>query len=127
MYTDFLIKIKNAQKAKKETMRAHFSTMDMAVADILVKHGYLANAGKKGRNPKRIIEVELKYDEDGVGAITDLQFISKPSRRVYAGYKELYPVRQGYGISVISTPKGIMTNQEAKKKKLGGQLLFKIW
>jgi small subunit ribosomal protein S8 len=127
MYTDLLTKIKNAQKAKKATLKMAYSNMDMAVAEVLAKTGFIAAATKKGRMPKRIIEIDLKYTAEGQGAIENIKFISVPSRRLYAGYKDLRKVRQGYGIAVLSTPKGIMTGQEARKAKMGGQLLFEIW
>ncbi len=126
MYTDLLTKIRNAQKAKKASVKASFSNMDLAIAELLAKHGFVAAVNKKGRMPKRILEIDLKYI-DGRGAISGVRFISVPSRRMYAGYVDLRPVKQGYGISFISTPKGIMTSLDAKKQKLGGQLLFEIW
>lgn len=126
MYTDILTKIHNAQRAKKASVKLPFSTMDMAVAEILAARGFVASAAKKGRAPKRIIEVELKYDGDH-GAINGIKFLSVPSRRLYAGYQELRPVRQGYGMAVVSTSKGVMTASEARKQKVGGQLLFEIW
>ena len=107
-------------------MKAQFSNMDMAVAEILVARGFVSSASKKGRSPKRIIEVDMKYT-DGIGAITGIKFLSVPSRRLYAGYKDLRRVKQGYGTAVISTPKGIMTADAARKQKLGGELLFEIW
>ena len=126
MYTDLLTKIHNAQRAKKASLKVPFSNMAMAVAELLVKQGFLAGAAKKGRMPKRVIEIDLKY-ENGKGAIDTIRFISVPSRRIYAGYKDLKKVRQGYGTALISTPKGIMTIAEARKGKVGGQLLFQIW
>jgi len=126
MYNDFLIKIKNAQKARLESIKVPYSNMDWAIAELLATAKYIDSAEKKGRMPKRIIEINLRY-VDGQGAISGMNIISKPSRRLYAGYKELKSVRQGYGIGFISTPKGIMTNKEARKAKVGGQLLFEIW
>lgn len=126
MYQDLLTKIHNAQRAGKTSMKAQFSNMDMAVAEILVARGFVSAAAKKGRSPKRIIEVDMKYT-DGSGAITGIKFLSVPSRRLYAGYKDLRRVKQGYGTAVISTPKGIMTADSARKQKLGGELLFEIW
>lgn len=127
MYIDLLIKIKNAQKARKKSLKVPFSNMDMAVSEILVKKGFIESAAKKGRMPKRILDIALKYDESGRGAIEGVRFLSVPSLRRYKGYKELKPVRQGYGVGVISTPKGVMSLDEAKKEKVGGQLLFEIW
>ncbi len=126
MYTDLLTKIKNAQSAKKASVKVPFSNMDYAVADLLAAKGFVAAANKKGRAPKRIIEVDLKYENER-GAISGVKFLSVPSRRLYAGYKDLRKVRQGYGIAILSTPKGILAADDAKKQKIGGQLLFEIW
>ncbi len=126
MYTDLLTKIHNAQRAKKTSVKVPYSNMDMAIAEILAARGFVASATKKGRAPKRIIEVELKYEGDN-GAISNVKFLSVPSRRLYAGYTEMRSVRQGFGVAVVSTSKGIMTSNQARKEKVGGQLLFEIW
>lgn len=127
MLNNLLITIKNAQKARKETVKLPFSNFDFAVAEILAAKGFVENVSKKGRLPKRIIEVKLKYDAAGKGAIDGVKVISSPSRRLYSGYAELRAVKQGYGVSVVSTSKGVMTSSEARKQKVGGQLLFEIW
>lgn len=126
MYTDLLIRIQNAQRARQEIVRAPFSTNDTAIADILMSHQYIESWTKRGRLPKRVIEIKLAY-RNGRGPIEGVTFVSKPSRRIYVGYRDLKPIRQGYGIGVISTPEGIMTVGEAKRRKLGGELLFKLW
>ncbi len=126
MYTDVLTKIKNAQAAKLPNVKLFFSGMDFAILEILAARGYIAAVEKKGRNPKRVIDVTLKY-VDGRGVIRGVRFVSVPSRRVARGYRELRPTLQGYGTSLVSTPKGIMTAEEAKKQKLGGMILFEIW
>lgn len=127
MYLDLLAKIKNAQQAKKESVKVPYSNLDFAVSEILSKNNYLGAVSKKGRMPKRVIEIAIKYDKDGKGAINGVRILSKPSRRLYGGYKGFKSVKQGYGIAVVSTPKGLVTSQEAKKLKVGGQLLFEIW
>jgi small subunit ribosomal protein S8 len=127
MYTDFLTKIKNAQQAKHLSLKTGYSKMDLKIAEVLSKYGFIKEVSKKGRLPKRIIEVELKYDKEGNGGISGLKFVSIPSRKIYSGYKDLRNVKQGYGISVVSTPSGVMAGVEARKKKLGGQVLFEIW
>lgn len=126
MYIDILIQIKNAQNAKKESVKVPFSNMDLAVLEVLEKNKFVESVAKKGRMPKRIIEVRLAY-KDGQGAIHGIKFYSKPSRRLYSGYKSIKLVRQGFGLAVLSTPKGIMDGKEARKQKVGGQLLFEIW
>lgn len=127
MYTDLLTKIKNAQKARKDLLKVAYSNLDFAISELLVKNNYLESAAKKGRMPKRIIEIKLKYNQDGQGVINDIHILSKPSRRLYSGYKDLKMVKQGYGLGVVSTSKGLLTSQEARKMKVGGQLLFEIW
>ena len=127
MYTDILTRIKNAQAVQKDSLKVPFSNMDMVVIDLLVKHGYIASANKKGRMPKRVIEIMLKYDENKKGAIHGVAHLSTPARRMHAGAQELRPVKQGTGLGVVSTPKGIMAYHEARKANVGGELLFEIW
>jgi small subunit ribosomal protein S8 len=126
MYTDLLTKIQNAQKAKKVTLKVPFSNLDLAVSELLAKHNFIGAVNKKGRMPKRVLEIDLKYIDEK-GAISGVKFLSVPSRRLYAGYQAFRPVKQGYGIALVSTPKGVMTSLDAKRQKIGGQLLFEIW
>lgn len=126
MYYDLLTKIKNAQAVKKESIKVPYSEMDFAIAELLVKNKLVEDATKKGRLPKRILDVKLKYS-DGKGVIRGIKLLSRPSRKLYSGYKSLRPVRQGYGLLVLSTPKGILDGKSARKEKVGGQLLFEIW
>ncbi|PIR89345.1 MAG: 30S ribosomal protein S8 [Candidatus Harrisonbacteria bacterium CG10_big_fil_rev_8_21_14_0_10_40_38] len=127
MYTDLLTKIKNAQGARKETMKVPYSNMDLKIAELLQKYGYIESVAKKGRLPKRVLEIKLKY-EGKKGVITGIKFLSKPSRRIYSGYEDLRPTKLGgHSTSVISTPKGIMSFRQARREKVGGELLFEIW
>lgn len=123
MYIDLIIKIKNAQRAGQNSLKTFYSKMDLAIAEILAENKYLAGVEKKGRLPKRILEIKINEHK----TINGIKLISRPSRRIYASYQNLKPVRQGYGLGIISTSKGIMTTKEAKKQKVGGQLLFEIW
>lgn len=126
MYINLLIQLKNAQAVKKENIKFPYSKNDSAIAEILVVNKFIDSVEKKGRGIKRILDIKLKYT-NGEGAISGLTLMSKPSRKIYLGYKEIKPVKYGYGIMVISTPMGIMTNKEARKNKVGGEALFKIW
>ena len=126
MYTDLLTKIKNAQAVKKESIKVSYSKMDEAILALLTKNKYIEDCEKKGRGPKKILDIRLKYN-DKIPAIADVKFVSKPGRRIYLGYKDLKPVRYGYGLAIVSTPEGIMTNKEARKAKVGGEILFEIW
>lgn len=126
MYINTIIKIKNAQAVKKETVKVPFSNLDMAVLEVLEKNKFVESVSKKGRMPKRVIEIKLRYDNDS-GVIHGIRLLSKPSRSLYASYKDIKPVKQGFGILVISTPKGVMDGKSARMAKVGGQLLFQIW
>lgn len=125
MYHDVLTKIKNAQAAGKKAIKVPYNTMDASVLDVLLKKGYISRLERKGKGFKRILAIGINGIEHG--GIRDVKFLSKSSRRLYAGYRDLRPVRQGYGTTVISTSKGIVTGEEARKTKNGGEILFQIW
>jgi small subunit ribosomal protein S8 len=123
MYINFLIKIKNASAAGKNFLKSSYSKMNFRLAEILRNYGFLKKIEVKGRSPKKTIEVELNPNRK----IEGLRFLSKPSRHLYIGYRELKPSKGNRGIVVVSTPKGVMEAREAKKQKVGGELLFEIW
>ncbi len=127
MYGDMLARINNALLRKMPRVKVPYTSVDLAILETLVKYGYLTAAVRKGRGVKRIVDVELKYIEDGSPAITKIKLISKPSRRVYAGYRDIKRSRQGYGHYILSTPQGIKGDNEAKREKIGGEMLFEIW
>lgn len=126
MYYDLLAKIKNATMAKKEKITVPFSKMDAAVLKALVENGYIKSADVEIIGEKNVIVARLAY-KNKIASVNDFKIVSKPSRRFYFDYQSLRPVKQGYGIAVLSTSKGIMTNREAKKNKIGGEYLFEIW
>ena len=126
MYIDFVNKIKNAKAAGKPFLKTPYSKMDEVIAGVLARHKFLNKVEVKGRLPKRTIEVAFKDNSSG-RRISGLKFISLPSRKIYMSYKDIKPVKGGFGVLVLSTPAGIIDGQEAKKKKVGGQALFKIW
>jgi small subunit ribosomal protein S8 len=125
--SNLIIGLKNAYGAKHSTFEFPYTKMSQSILEVLRKEGFIKDFEEKGKEAKdKKLEVSLKY-EDGAPAISNVERTSKQSRRVYLGYKDIRPVKQGYGVSVISTPEGIMTGKEAKDKKLGGEELFKIW
>lgn len=124
---DFIIRIKNASAVKKDAISAPYSKLRHAVADALQKKGYLTSVEKKGKNAKKTLEVSLRYGKGGAAAIHGVKRVSRPGRRLYVGTKEIYPVKYGKGSLIISTPKGILTDEEARKERVGGEALFKIW
>ena len=123
---DMLIKIKNAGNAGQESITVLHSKLKLAVLEALLRKGYLASVTKRGRKEKKSIDVGILYESE-IPKIKGLERVSKVSRRVYLGAKKIRPVRQKYGDLFLTTPEGILTGQEAKKKNVGGEALFKIW
>jgi small subunit ribosomal protein S8 len=124
--SDLIIRIKNASDARKESVTVPHSKMKAAILDVLEREGFVKGISKKGKKVHKSIEVGLVYDEYGA-RVKGVERISKLSKRIYGGVKDLKPVKQGHGLLILTTPKGIMTDAEARKAKVGGELLFKIW
>ena len=124
---NMIIMIKNAGNAHRPSIVVPYSKIKHAIATTLVNHGYVAKAEKKtGKNGFATLEVTIAY----VGKnprISGLTRISKPSRRLYASVSEIKQVKNGFGNMILSTPKGILTDKEARKEMVGGELLFNIW
>lgn len=112
--------------AGKRRLKVPFARLDYEIAEALVKKGYIESAEKKGRSVKKIIDISLKYDGEEP-KISGIRLVSLPSNRVYSGYKGLRPSKQGYGDYFVTTPQGIMTGKEARRAKVGGEVLFEIW
>ncbi len=125
--SDMLIRVKNAGAVQKKTATFGYSKIKWEIAKVLERHNYLGEVAKKGKKNKKLIEASLVYDEDSSPKIANTKRISKPSRRMYFGYRQIHSVKNGYGIGVYSTTKGILIDKEARKEKLGGELLFEIW
>jgi len=124
---DFIIRLKNAGAVKKESVSVPFSALKLAVAEKLKDAGFVASIDKKGKKVRKTLDVVLKYDTEGIHVIHGVKRISKPGRRVYRNAREIMPVRYGHGTLVLSTPKGILTDKEARKENVGGEALFEIW
>ena len=122
---DLVIRIKNGYMAKKETIESPCSKYKEAILKKLVNLKFIKGYKIKGEIKKNMI-IDLAYEE-GKPAISDIKVYSKPGMRVYISYKNLKPVLSGFGFSILSTSRGIMTDREAKKAKLGGELLFSFW
>jgi small subunit ribosomal protein S8 len=125
--SNMIIKIKNANLRGLSTVTFPLSKKILAIAELLQNEGYLADVKKKGKGVIKSVEAALVYDENKKSRVTDVKRVSKSSKRVYAGVSDIRPVRSGYGTVVLTTPKGIMTDKQAKKEKVGGEVLFKIW
>ncbi|MBI2023112.1 30S ribosomal protein S8 [Candidatus Giovannonibacteria bacterium] len=123
---DMLIRLRNAQAVKKETVSIPYSNLKWDIAKILEESRYVGVLAKKGKKSKKFIEIKLNYT-DGAPRISGAKRVSKPSKRVYKGYREIFPVKNKYGTGVYSTPSGLLTDEAARKNKVGGELLFEIW
>jgi len=125
---DMLIRIKNGYLARKDVVEVPYSKMKEEIAKLLVKEGYLKNLKSQMSNVKsgKILRIELKY-EGKRPAIEGVKRISKPGVRIYAKAGEIPKVKYGFGITIVSTSKGIMTGREAKKKNLGGEVICQVW
>lgn len=123
---DLIVQIKNASRAGLGSIALPYSNMKFAVAQILLREGYLTSVEKTGTAPKFTLKIALKYDGK-TPVLTDVKRKSKPGLRVYVNSRSIPSVVGGLGIGVVSTSQGIMTDSEARKKKLGGELLCEIW
>jgi small subunit ribosomal protein S8 len=123
---DMIVRIKNAGDAQKDSLVVPYSKMKFAIANLLQKEGYLKSVSKKGKKVTKFIELGLVY-ENGAPKVKGIQRVSKFSKRIYRGVSDIHPVKQGYGILVLTTSKGVLTYNEAKKENVGGEVLFKIW
>jgi len=124
---DFIIRLKNAGAVNKGTISIPYSKLRHAVADALVDAGYLASVTTAGvKVQEKTLEVTLRY-EDGAHIIRGVKRLSKPGRRLYTKVTDIHPVKFGQGHMILSTPAGIVTGEEARAQKVGGEQLFIIW
>lgn len=122
---DFLIRIKNGYMAHKKSIRVFDSRMNQELVKILTKKGFIRNV-KKEKEEKRLLILELIY-EGSQSRLTDVVRISKPGRRVYVKKNKIPKVLGGFGFTILSTPQGILTDEDARKKGIGGELLCSMW
>jgi len=119
--------IRNAQAVKKESVKAPYSKVNFGISKILKKEGRIKSVEVKKRGEKSWIIINLFYDKDGMPGIREIKRVSKPGKRIYVGYKEIPVVSQGYGFTVLSTQNGIIAGNDARKQKVGGEILCKVW
>mgnify|MGYP000966837236 CR=1 FL=1 len=125
---DMLTRIRNANTAKHDTVDIPSSKMKNAIADILFNEGYISKYEIVGEGVEKAIRITLKYGSDkNEKIITGLKRISRPGLRVYANSEELPRVLGGLGVAIISTNKGVITDKEARKQKVGGEVLAFVW
>lgn len=124
---DFLTVIRNASRARKEKVTARASHLTTRIAEILKEEGFVDNYKFFNQESKSFVRVHLKYLRGKQPAIQGIQRVSKPGGRIYVGTKEIPRVMGGLGISIVSTSQGLMVDREARKAKMGGELICKVW
>jgi small subunit ribosomal protein S8 len=124
--TDMLNRIKNAQAVGKTEVVVPFSHIKSEIARVLLENGFLGDVKKITKGKAKALKINLKYVE-GIPAIEGVKRVSKPGQRIYSKVHDMKRVRGGYGISVVSTSKGLMAGMGAKKAKLGGEILLEVW
>ena len=124
---DMLTRIRNAKAIGHETVSIPYSQIKSAILAILRRENFIAAFEKKGKKIRKTIMVTLKYGKDGSSAINTIVRVSKPGQRVYKPASEIHSVQEGFGIAVISTPEGLMTDKEARRKKVGGEVICEVW
>jgi small subunit ribosomal protein S8 len=124
---DLLTRIRNANIAFKDDLLVPASKMNSAILQILETEGFIASQAEEGEGIERVVRVTLKYSAKRERAITGLQRVSKPGRRMYVGRGELPRVLGGLGIAIVSTSQGVMTDRDASRKGIGGEVLAYVW
>ena len=124
---DLLTRIRNALGAKHESLSIPRSKAKLAIVKILVDEGYLQGFDVDESGPQGSIQVHLKYIKEGVPAITGIQRVSRPGRRVYRNKDEIPKVLNGLGVTIMSTNRGVMTGASSEKNQVGGEVLCSIW
>jgi small subunit ribosomal protein S8 len=124
--SNMIIMLKNASRAGHESVILPHSKIKNAILECLKKEGYVKDISKKVRKGHPVLEVELVYNEK-MPKINEAERISKQSRRVYFGVTDIHKVRNGTGVLILSTPKGILSGRDARKEQVGGEALFRLW
>ena len=123
---DLLTRIRNGQRAKKDSVLSPASKLRVRVLDVLQREGYIRGYSEEQMGPAAGVRIELKYFE-GQPAIKHVARVSKPGRRVYSGSQELPKVRNGLGITIVSTPRGVLSDAEAREQNVGGEVLAEVF
>ena len=125
--SEFLTRLRNAGTARHEKVDVPASKFRAGLADLLVKSGFIRSYKVAQDSKQGVMRVYLKYDASGSPAISSIQRVSRPGRRVYLKSTEIPVIRSGLGTAIVSTSKGLMTGVEAQKNNLGGELICKVW
>ncbi len=125
---DMMTRIRNANRMKFRSVNAQLSRVNLEIVKVLKRTGYISGFDvKKDQNKRDILKIYLKYTDNKERIIQDLQRVSKPGRRIYVSSKKIPKVFNGFGVAIVSTPRGIMTDKEARLQNVGGEIICNVW
>jgi small subunit ribosomal protein S8 len=124
---DLLTRIRNAIIAKHDRLELPGSKLKVALCEVLAREGYIQGFELEEQPPRSTLTVRLRYDSRGTSAIRRVERVSKPGRRIYRKVEDLRPVLNGLGIAVVSTPQGLLTDSEARERRVGGEILCQLY
>ena len=124
---DMLTRIRNGLNARKASVDVPWSRQKMAIARVLVEEGYLEDAARVEENGRGLLRLGIRYDTQRRPVLLGLKRVSRPSLRIYVGVQEIPAVRKGLGVCILSTPKGVLPDREARRQKVGGEVICTVW
>jgi len=124
---DLLTRIRNANNARKASVDIPWSRHKEEIARVMVEEGYLGAVTVVDGTPRNVLHIELRYDAQRRPVISDVRRVSRPSLRVYVGVKDILAVRRGLGVNILSTPKGILVDRNARRENVGGEVICTVW
>ncbi len=124
---DLLTRIRNANNARKASVDIPWSRQKEEISRVLVDEGYLGGVSVVEGTPRNVLRIELRYDGQRRPVISGVRRVSRPSLRVYVGVKDIPAVRRGLGINVLSTPKGVLVDRNARRENVGGEVICTVW
>ena len=125
--SDMLTRIRNAVRARHPRVEIPHSNMKLAIAGILRDEGYVAAIATVEKGKFKQIRITLRYDREGDPLLSGIEMVSRPGRRIYTGSSEIPPVMGGLGLSILSTPKGLLSGRNARKAGVGGEIVCNVW
>ena len=126
-FADFLTRIRNGLRIHQKDVSAPYARMKYELARVLLEEGFISNFQVDGEGTGKRIIISLKYDEDGSSVIRGIELLSRQSRRMHVGTDEIPKVIGGLGVAILTTSRGVMTDRDARRKRIGGELLCKVW
>ena len=124
---DMLTRIRNGGRARLVRVSVPGSRLKADIARVLKERGFISDFSREGDSKKPTLSVEIRYNADNAPIIEGIERVSEPSRRVYVGWNEIPQVRNGLGIAILSTPRGILTDEQAREAHVGGEILARVW